>query len=254
MKKNRDYQYNFSEILHKQMYDYEGRERKAKTIVAVLNDFFQSDFHSQSLLDVGCSTGIISNYLADHFGQVVGIDIDDSAINFAKNKFKKDNLTFIKNDSLRKKFSQKSFDVVICAHIYEHVPDAERLMAEIFRVLKPEGVCFFSAGNRMKIMEPHYNLPFLSVIPKPLANFYIRASGKSNLYYENHRSYWGLKKLVQNFECMDYTQRIIEEPEKFHVEYMIEPDSKKAMLAGWMVKYAYWLSPTYIWLLRKPQQ
>ncbi len=36
MKKNRGYQYNFSEILHKQMYDQRGRERKAKTIVTVL--------------------------------------------------------------------------------------------------------------------------------------------------------------------------------------------------------------------------
>ena len=124
---------------------------------------------------------------------------------------------------------------------------------EIFRILNSKGVCYFAAGNRLNVIEPHYNLPFLSILPKPLAHMYIRASGKGNLYYEKHRSYWGLKKLVKNFKCIDYTQKIIEEPKKFHAEYMIAPNTKKARLAGLMIKYAYWLSPTYIWLLRKPQ-
>jgi len=152
------------------------------------------------------------------------------------------------------KFSENIFDIAICAHIYEHVPDAERLMAEIYRVLKPRGVCYFAAGNRLNVKEPHYNLPFLSILPRSLAHVYIRTSGKNKFYYEKHLSYWGLKRLVQKFERIDYTQKIIESPEEFHAEYLISPDTKKGKLARLIVKYAYWLSPTYIWLLRKPQQ
>jgi len=238
-------------MLSHAMYDRDKREKKALTMLTIIKDFFKSDLRCFNLLDVGCSTGFIANYLADHFDQVVGIDIDESAINFAKNNFKKDNLTFIKNNSMRIKFSQKSFDFVICAHIYEHVPDAERLMAEIYRVLKPEGVCFFSAGNRMRIMEPHYNLPFLSVIPRPLSNVYIRMAGRGRFYYEKHLSYWGLKRLVNNFERIYYTQKIIEKPKRFHADYMIMVDTKKARLAGLIVKYAYWMCPSYIWILQK---
>jgi SAM-dependent methyltransferase len=36
-----------------------------------------------------------------------------------------------------------SFDVVICSHVLEHVPDDRRAMAEVFRVLDPGGTAYF---------------------------------------------------------------------------------------------------------------
>ena len=33
-------------------------------------------------------------------------------------------------------------------------------------------------------MEPHYNLPFLSYLPKSTANYYVRFTGKAKKYYE----------------------------------------------------------------------
>ena len=252
MKEKRKYQYNFSKILHKQMYDSVGREKKANTMIAVLKDYLRVDLKSLSLLDVGCSTGFISAYLADYFGQVFGIDIDEQAIDFARNNFKQDNLEFNKSDSQQIKFSENTFEVVICAHVYEHVPNAQKLMAEIYRVLKTGGICYFAAGNRFRIMEPHYNIPFLSAIPRPLAHAYIRMAGRSKFYYEKHLSFWGLKKLIRNFDLIDYTRLIIEKPDRFGVSYMIRPNSNKAKLAKFIIKYAYWLFPTYIWLLRKP--
>jgi len=50
MKENRGYQYNFSEMLHRQMYDVMGRERKAKTMIAVLSYFINSDLNDQRQL------------------------------------------------------------------------------------------------------------------------------------------------------------------------------------------------------------
>ena len=61
----RRYQRNFSEMLPEAMYDREGRERKARTMVAVLSDFIGSDFQSLSVLDIGSSTGFIANYLSN---------------------------------------------------------------------------------------------------------------------------------------------------------------------------------------------
>ena len=251
MNKNGAYQRNFSEILPETMFDLEGRERKAQTMVAVLSDFLGSNLQSFSVLDVGSSTGIIANYLSKYFGKVLGIDIDKNAIAYAMNNFKKDNLQFAISDSMNMNYPDNSFDVVICAHVYEHVPDADRLMAEIHRVLKPDGVCYFSAGNRLRVKEPHYNLPFLSVMPRSFAHRYMRITGKGKFYYEKHLSYWGLKKLIRNFERIDYTKRIIENPELFYAEYMIKHGTMKSALARLIVNYAYWMCPSYIWLLRK---
>ena len=90
---NREYQYNFSS-LPAGKYDVLGRERKAKTMVAVLEDHFQAPLNNQSLLNVGGSTGITDSYLADYFHSVVSVDIDKPAIEQAKNNLKKDNLNF----------------------------------------------------------------------------------------------------------------------------------------------------------------
>ncbi len=237
------------------MYDQDERIRKAKTMVAVIKDFLRSELSSLSLLEIGCSTGIIDNYLSEHFGQVVGIDIDEQAIAFANNTFKKDNLACYVDDAMNLKFQDNLFDVVICAQIYEHMPDAAQLMSELYRVLKPGGIAYFAAGNRLDIKEHHYNLPFLSVIPRNLAHLYLRIAGKGEFYYEKHLSYWGLKKLVHQFEIHDYTKKIIENTALFQVDYMLHDGSIKAKTAKFVVNHAYWLCPAYIWLLKKkPRQ
>lgn len=252
MAQTRGYQFDYSKIIPEAMYNREAREKKAKTMLAVFRDYYNMDPKPFSLLDVGCSAGFISNYLSDYFGKVFGIDIDEPAIDFARNHFKQDNLMFAKIDSQKIKFAENTFDAVICAHIYEHVPDAQLLMSEIYRVLKTGGVCYFAGGNQLRIMEPHYHLPFLSIIPRPLAHAYIRLSGRGEFYYEKHLSFWALKKLTRHFERIDYTRPIIEQPDCFAAEYMLPPNSNRAKLAKFISKYAYWLCPTYIWLLRKP--
>jgi 2-polyprenyl-3-methyl-5-hydroxy-6-metoxy-1,4-benzoquinol methylase len=245
------YQYKFSEMHREEMYSRKGRERKAKTMVSVLQDYFNTDLKSLTLLDVGSSTGLIANYLAMYFGEVVGIDIDGPAVEFAKATHKKDNLVFIQADSLKIDMPENYFDAVICAQVYEHVPDAAIMMDEIYRVLKPGGVCYFAAGNRLNIIESHYHLPFLSVIPRPLAHIYIRWAGRGKFYYEKHLSYWGLRRLVRKFEVIDYTRTIIENPPRFSIDYMLKTGAMKTRLAGWIVKYAFCLCPGYIWLLKK---
>lgn len=234
------------------MHDVAGRRRKARTMVAVFGNYFNIPLMDLRVLDVGGSTGIIDNYLADHFGSVTGIDIDTAAVKFASENFKKNNLYFHHGDAMNLNAADEIFDVVICAQIYEHVPDAGRLIEEIYRVLRPGGVCYFSASNRLMWNEPHYNLPLLSVVPRRIAHWYIRIAGKADFYHEHHYSYWGLKSLVKPFRIIDYTRKVIELPGQFGTAYMVRPGTMKAYLAQLIVILAYWAMPGYIWLLQKP--
>lgn len=235
------------------MYDVRARERKARTMVAVIGDYMARPLNGMSLLNVGGSTGIIDNYLADHFGSVCGIDIDEPAIRHAQKSYNKTNLRFLVGDALNLEFAPNTFDVVICSHIYEHVTDPQRMMDQIFRVLKPGGVCYFAAGNRLMLNEPHYNLPLLSALPRAIAHLYIRAAGKAKFYYEKHLTYWGLRRLTQRFELHDFTAEIVRRPKAYGVDYMIRPHTAKAAVAKLIVEYFRWLSPGYIWLLEKPE-
>jgi ubiquinone/menaquinone biosynthesis C-methylase UbiE len=251
------YQYGFSDIHESTLYNSENRQQKAKKMMAVINDYLNSlgkKSENLSLLDIGCSTGYMTKLYGDFFERVTGIDIDEKAINHAQEKNSNANVAFQVGDSMNLKFSDNSFDVVTCTHIYEHVPDANQLMAEIYRILKPGGFCYFAAGNRIKFMEAHYQLPLLSIIPKWLANYYIRWAGKANYYYENHLSLWELKKLVEKFEIIDYTYNIVQQPEKFFASEMLDSHSIKQEISLLILKFFYWACPTYIWILKKTVQ
>ncbi len=73
--------------------------------------------------------------------------------------------------------------------------------------MKPGGFCYFSGNNRVMIMEPHYKLPFLSLLPRPLAHRYMRLAGKGDYYHEKHVSYWGLRELCKKFHIIDYSEK-----------------------------------------------
>jgi predicted SAM-dependent methyltransferase len=48
-------------------------------------------------------------------------------------------LAMVKMDITEIKYEDNSFDVIICNHVFEHIPDDRRAMSELYRVLKPAG-------------------------------------------------------------------------------------------------------------------
>lgn len=246
----RNYQYGFSSK-GTAMYDEEGRQRKAYTMIAVLQDYFKCETTSLSLLNIGGSTGIIDSYLAQHTQSVTSIDIDAPAIDYAQKNFSSEKLQFTVGDAMNLTYSDDSFDIVICSQVYEHVPDSEKMLQEIHRVLKPGGVCYFAAGNRLMWNEPHYNLPLLSVMPRPMADLYMRLAGKGEFYYEKHLTYWGLKHLTRNFKRHDYTAKMLNSPKQYGIDYMIDSTSIKGKIAKFLSRNFIWLVPGYIWVLEK---
>lgn len=236
-----------------QMYDVPSRVRKATRMVKLLSDHFGADkLKKLSVLDVGSSTGIIDHELAGYFKKVVGIDIDSGGIEYAKKKYKKANLTFKLDDAMKLSFKGDTFDIVICAQVYEHVPDSKQLFKEIHRVLKPGGVCYLAALNKLWPMEPHYNLLFLSWLPKKVANKYLSLFGKGEIYYENLETHWGLKKLVKPLEVIDYTTKIVFQPKKFGYGNAIRfPFNFLAFVLAPLLRFT---TPTMFWLLVKPEK
>ncbi|NND66703.1 MAG: hypothetical protein HKN19_03855, partial [Halioglobus sp.] len=86
---------------------------------------------------------------------------------------------------------------------------------------------------------------------RPLAHRYLRIAGKGDFYHEKHLSYWGLRNLCRDFHIIDYSHKVIAEPERFGVEYMLKPGSTKHRLARLVATTLPWLAP-HIWLLQKP--
>lgn len=81
------------------------------------------------VLDVGCSTGDLSQIISEHAKEVVGIDYDYNKIGIAKQKHKKNNLTFLHGEALEfLNTSKKQFDVLVLSHILEHLDDPKSFL------------------------------------------------------------------------------------------------------------------------------
>lgn len=94
------------------MHDKDSRIRKAATMVAILEDYFDIPLKKLQVLDVGASTGIIDNHLANYFYSVQGIDIDKKAIEYANKTFQRDNLTFQEGDALSTTLPKRVFKIL----------------------------------------------------------------------------------------------------------------------------------------------
>jgi len=230
--------------------DIKGRTEKFEKIISVLHDFHPWTQYL-NCLDIGCSSGIITSLLGNYFQTSIGVDIDQEAIQYAQSHSSSTHVQFLIADSMALPFHDNSMDVIICNHLYEHVPQAEQMIDELYRVLKGDGFCYFSAGNKYTIIEGHYKLPFLSWFPKAIAHQYLKMTKKGNYYYEEHLSLRGLKRLVRKFRIHDYTLSIIRNPKKFFATDIFNTQTFLYKCIRWIAPYLYQWIPTYIWILTK---
>lgn len=228
------------------------KQSKVDKMLAVLEDAGVVSVQAKALaVDIGCSRGFFIRGIAPYFRAAIGIDIDRNALTMAANENPYGHLHYLLGDSLKLPLPDRCADLVICNHVYEHVPDPHRLFAEIYRVLNGGGVCYFGAASRLIPVEPHYHLPLLSWLPKGLAHRYMRLAGKGDRYYENLRTWWGIRRLLGGFTVTDYTLRILADPERFQARDLLPKGGLLSKVPGWLWRRLYWLLPTYILLLRK---
>jgi SAM-dependent methyltransferase len=99
----------------------------------------------EAVLDIGCGAGVdifLAAMMSGHSGTAVGIDVIPNMLERARTNL---SLTELKNISFHEAsaenlpFPDAEFDVVMSNGALNLVPDKPQALAEIFRVLKPEG-------------------------------------------------------------------------------------------------------------------
>lgn len=99
----------------------------------------------------------------------------------------------------------------------------------------------------------HYHLPLISWLPKSLAHRYLRISGKGDYYYENLRTYWGIKALLKKNDVLDYILKVISEPDKYAAEDLLPKGGVLRSIPFFIWKAFYTLLPSYIFILKKAE-
>lgn len=100
-----------------------------------------TDFKGKKVLDVGSGNGYVLSKYASEGADVHGIDITEAGIDLCRKRFKYLNLkgNFQVADAQEIPFPDDTFDCVCSMGVLHHVPDTQKALHEIFRVLKPGG-------------------------------------------------------------------------------------------------------------------
>lgn len=95
----------------------------------------------KKLLDVGCGDGALAFELARQGATVTALDADPSMIAAGRLRAESEatRVQFVDGDAERLPFDDATFDVVVAVTVLCFVQDAEHVVKEIARVLKPGG-------------------------------------------------------------------------------------------------------------------
>lgn len=104
-----------------------------------------------SVLDVGCHSGILGEYLRRKKQcSVVGIDTDEAALSDASTRLDKAFAANIETtgwSSIVREQAGKPFDIIVFGDVLEHTRDPQAILAEARTLLKPEGRVIVSIPN-----------------------------------------------------------------------------------------------------------
>ncbi len=113
------------------------------------------------VLDIGCGYGYGSNHLAQIADHVTGIDYHPPAIEFAKEKYERENLTFLQHDANTPlPFEDDTFDLIISSEVLEHIANQDALLEEVKRVGKKGKFVIFKTPQSVDGSEdenPHHH-------------------------------------------------------------------------------------------------
>jgi 2-polyprenyl-6-hydroxyphenyl methylase/3-demethylubiquinone-9 3-methyltransferase len=142
----------------------------------------------KTVLDIGCGGGLLSESFAKAGSIVTGIDLSPVSIEAAKAHAQKQGLNIDYVSKSPSEFSkenpEKAFDIIACSEVIEHVHDLKGFLRDSLKMLKPEGLFFFSTINKTlkaRVLAIWLAEGILNMIPKG-AHDYNRFVRPSELY------------------------------------------------------------------------
>ena len=95
------------------------------------------------IADIGCGSGEITSRLAGLYprADVIGIDILEHTVGLARHRHAAlaPRVSFRQGDAFELKLPSAHYDLVVCRHVTQSIPEPERVLAELKRICKPGG-------------------------------------------------------------------------------------------------------------------
>lgn len=144
-----------------------------------------------SLLDMGCGTGTFLHTMQQNGWQVTGMEPDDTARAAAKQAYG----LIIDSPEQFYNLPAEKFDAITLWHVLEHVHDLHEYIAQLKKILKPNGRIFIAVPNYQAAEENVYSEYWAAYdVPRHLYHFSpesIRAlMQKHQLHVSTYKPMW----------------------------------------------------------------
>ncbi|MCR4707625.1 MAG: class I SAM-dependent methyltransferase [Clostridiales bacterium] len=119
---------------------YKRAMRADQRIYDFMYDRIPEMIRDKEVLEIATGPGLLAKHVAPAAKRMIATDYSDGMIAEAKKGECPANLTFEVADAMKLPYEDDSFDAVLIANALHIVPDPERVLREIDRVLRPGGV------------------------------------------------------------------------------------------------------------------
>ncbi|WP_100372168.1 class I SAM-dependent methyltransferase [Bacillus sp. FJAT-45037] len=112
--------------------------------------YFSTPYVGGRVLDIACGTGygsvLIAKTRKKEINELIGLDIDQETIDYAKTHYYHPLVTFDVGDALDPSLKEKigTFDTILSFETIEHVPDDQLFVDRLYDLLKPGGTMIVS--------------------------------------------------------------------------------------------------------------
>lgn len=143
---------DFSYIYDKLSFDIE-YEKYAKNILKLVE---KNNIKKESMLELACGSGMLTNYFFDKFKSIDALDISTDMLSVFKNKYDKEHVNLISYDMVDFKNHNKYDLIVILLDSINYVTnpkDLEKLIKNCYENLKDRGLLVFDINSEYKMRE-----------------------------------------------------------------------------------------------------
>ena len=180
------------------------------------------------ILDLGAGHGECATFLKNKGYDVITADVDETLVSetralFIENGFEPNHVLLIQTgNGYTIPAPDKSFDIIYCLTVFEHIRNLDETIGEMHRVLKDDGFIFTFFPSTWSLIEQHTGIPFVHWLPYsnfrnnylkvfcllfPIDKTYFATASEWNtalrdlVFYRSHRE---IDQILSRYFCINF--------------------------------------------------
>ncbi len=122
---------------------YDTNINKTRDLEAISLRDTLSTITFENCLEIGCGTGKNTQWLITKGQKILAVDISEEMLSVAKQKIKDEKVTFLNANVMASwDFTSKTFDLVVCSLVLEHIENLKPIFRNIAKHMAPNGVLY----------------------------------------------------------------------------------------------------------------